>query len=177
MFFSTNEIAQLATSFPWEHAAQVKIKAAKYGVEPDDIIQEGREIILEKAKAFDPAKGTLCQFVFGQLEKRMLRQLGAHTFAVSIDSNEHIGESTHSVIANLVAPAVYDDDDDYFPPPSDQSKISKALSIASFVSGKSTADLARALGVTPRRVRQILQQIREQYATSNQSELFFDEGR
>ena len=102
----------------------------------------------------------------------MLRQLGAHTFAVSIDSDGHFGDSTHSIIANLEAPAVYEDD---FPPPSDQSKSSKALSIASFVSGKSTADLARALGVTPRRVRQILQQFREQYATSNQSELFFDE--
>ena len=102
----------------------------------------------------------------------MLRQLGAHTFAVSIDSDEHFGDSTRSIIVNLEAPAVYEDD---FPPPSDQSKSSKALSIASFVSGKSTADLARALGVTPRRVRQILQQFREQYATSNQSELFFDE--
>ncbi|OFJ48767.1 hypothetical protein BA896_007420 [Janthinobacterium lividum] len=172
MFFSTNEIAQLAITFPWGHTAQVKMKAAKHGVAPDDIIQEGREIILEKAPVFDPAKGTLCQFVFGHLEKRMLRQLGAHTFAVSIDSDEHFGDSTRSSIANLEPPAVYDND---FPPPSDQSKISKALSIASFVSGKSTADLARALGVTPRRVRQILQQFREQYATSNQSELFFDE--
>lgn len=169
MSLSLNEIHQLAFTFPQEHAAQITVKAAKYAEPREDTSQEVISIILEKGPEFDPAIGTFCQFIFGHLEKKMLRQLGAHTFAVSLDSDDILGGDTRTLIENLAAPA--DHDDELAPINFDKPGIAKLLSTADFVNGKSTSDIARLLGVTPRRVRQMLQQLREQYAWSNQFEL------
>jgi hypothetical protein len=173
MSLSPNEIHQLARTFPKVHAAQIKVKAAKYAEPPDDISQEVSVIILEKGSEFDPAIGSFCQFIFGHLEKRMLRQLGAHTFAVSLDRDDILGGDTRILVENLAAPA--DHDDTPVAINIDTPGVAKILSTANYASGKSTSDLARLLGVTPRRVRQILQKLREQYATSNQFELCLEE--
>lgn len=173
MSLTPSEVAQLAVTFPRKYAAQINAKAAKYGTPADDIAQDVSVIILERVAEFDPAKGTLCQFVFGHLEKRMRRQLGAHTFAVPLDRDDILGGVTRSLIENVAAPAEHFDEP--VPLDADKAGIAKVLSIARFVSGKSSSDLARALGVTPRRARQILQQLREEHATSNQFELSFEE--
>jgi hypothetical protein len=88
MFFTPNQIAHLAVAFAQEHLDQIKAKSAKYGLPWDDGRQEFSLIILEKGKEFDPTRGTLCQFIFGHWEKRMRRKLGAHTFAISLDSDD-----------------------------------------------------------------------------------------
>jgi len=169
MSLTPTEVAQLAMSFPRAHAAQINTKAAKYRTPAEDIAQEVSEIILAKGPTFNPLKGTLCQFVFGHLEKRMRRQLGAHTFAVSLDRDDSFGWNARSLIEKLAAPS--QDDDEPVPVESSKPGIAKALSIARFVSGKSSSELARLIGVTPRRARQILQQLREEHAKSNQFEL------
>ncbi len=173
MSLTPTEVAQLAVTFPRANAAQINAKAAKYRTLADDIAQEVSEIILDKGPTFDPAKGTLCQFVFGHLEKRMRRQLGAHTFAISLDRDDSFGMNARGLIENLAAPS--EDDDEPVPVESNKPGIAKALSVTRFVSGKSSSELARLIGVTPRRARQILQQLREEHATSNQFELCLEE--
>lgn len=173
MPFTLSELAQLAITFPRAHVVQISTKAARYGVPRDDASQEVSLIIWKMGAVFDPSKGTFCQFVFGHLEKRLRRQLGAHTFAISLDRDDTLGEDARSLIENLVAPAEYEEET--APASSDTFAITKALAIARFVSGKSSSDLARLLSVTPRRVRQMLQQLREEHATSNQFELCLEE--
>lgn len=173
MRFTPTELAQLAITFPQTHAVQISIKAARYDVPRDDASQEASSIIWEMGPVFDPAKGTFCQFVFGHLDKRLRRQLGAHTFAISLDGDDSLGEDTRSLIENLEAPAEYEEETARLS--SDAFATTKALAIARFVSGKSSSDLARLLGVTPRRVRQMLQQLREEHVASNQFELCLEE--
>lgn len=172
MSLSSNERAQLVIEFLQEHAEQITTKAAKYTMPREDIVQEVSLIIIEKGSQFDSSKGTFRQFVFGHLEKRMRRQLGAHTFAVSLDRDDIIGNETRATIENLAAPTDHGESTQF---DSDRPGIAKALSIAHFVSGKSSSELARLLGVTPRRVRQILQKLRDQHATANQFGFYFGE--
>lgn len=159
MSLTPNEVAQLALTFPQEHAEQIKAKSAKYGVPREDGSQDVSVVILEKGPEFDPTKGTLEQFIFGHWEKRMRRQLGAHTFAVSLDRDDIHGERARQLIEDMTAPR--DDDREEVPFLSDQAAVAKILAIARFISGKSSSEIARILGVTPRRVRQMLQQLRE----------------
>jgi DNA-directed RNA polymerase specialized sigma24 family protein len=159
MSLTPNELAQLAVTFPQEHAEQIKAKSAKYGVPREDGSQDLSLIILEKGAEFDPTKGALSQFIFGHWEKRMRRQVGAHKFAVSLDRDDILGERARTLIENMTAPS--DDDSEEVQFLSDQTDLAKILSVARFVSGKSSSDIARHFGVTPRRVRQMLQQVRE----------------
>jgi DNA-directed RNA polymerase specialized sigma24 family protein len=158
MSLTPNELAQLAITFPQEHAEQIKAKSAKYGVPREDGSQDLSLIILEKGAEFDPTKGALSQFIFGHWEKRMRRQVGAHKFAVSLDRDDILGERARTLIENMTAPS--EDDSEEVQLQSDQTDLAKILSVARFVSGKSSSDIARHFGVTPRRVRQMLQQVR-----------------
>ena len=159
MSLTPNEIDQYAIKFPKEHAEQIKVKSERYGVSLEDGSQDVSLIIMEKGPEFDPTKGTLSQFIFGHWEKRMRRQRGVHTFAISLDRDDIIGERARAQIENMTAPS--DDDCEEVPFPSDQATLAKILLIARFISGKSISDIARSLGLTPRRVRQMLQQVRE----------------
>ena len=159
MSLTPNELALLAVTFPQEHAEQIKAKSAKYGVPREDGSQDVSVIILEKGPEFDPTKGGLAQFIFGHWEKRMRRQLGAHTFAVSLDRDDILGERARALIEDMTAPS--DDDREEVPFLSDHAAVAKIFSIARFISGKSSSDIAQLIGVTPRRVRQMLQQLRE----------------
>ena len=159
MFFTPNQRAHLAVAFPQEHLDQIKAKSAKYRLPWKDGCQEFSLIVLEKFNEFDPAKGTLCQFIFGHWEKRMRRQFGAHTFAVSCDSDDIIGSQVRTLIENRTVPDADDSEEKTFP--WDEATMAKMLTVARYLSGKSTTDLAQILGVTTRRVRQMLQQIRE----------------
>lgn len=176
MSFTPDELHQLAVMFPRAHSAQINAKAAKYGLSREDVRQELSLICLEKGAEFDPSKGTLPQFLFGHLDKRLRRQLGAHTFAISLDRVDALDESTRTLIENL---SVLTDDDSEPACPStrDHPGVAKILSVAQFASGKSSSDLARLLGVTRRRIRQILQELREEQVTSNQFELSLEGGR
>lgn len=176
MTFTPDELRQLAVTFPRAHAAQINAKAAKYRLSREDVRQELSLICIEKGAEFAPSKGTLLQFLFGHLEKRLRRQLGTHTFAISLDRVDTLDESTRALIESLSVPA-NDDSEPASPFTPDQPGVAKILSVARFASGKSSSDLARLLGVTSRRVRQILQELREEQATSNQFELFFEEDR
>jgi len=159
MSFTPRELAQLAATFPKEYAEQINAKSAKYGEPREDVRQGVSLIIWEKGAEFDPKKGSLSQFIFGHWEKQMRRQLGAHTFAVSLDRDDILGERARSQIENITAPS--DDDSEEVPFLSDQTAVAKILSIARFVSGKSSSDIARIFEVTPRRARQMMQQLRE----------------
>lgn len=159
MFFTPNQIDHLAVAFAQEHLDQIKAKSAKYGLPWEDGRQEFSLIILDKGKEFDSTRGTLCQFIFGHWEKRMRRRLGAHTFAISLDSDDILGERTRALIENITVST--DDDSEEGTFLSDETTVAKLLSVARFISGKSISDLAQMLGVTPRRVRQMLQQLRE----------------
>ncbi|WP_449405924.1 hypothetical protein [Massilia phosphatilytica] len=176
MSLTPDELRQLAVTFPRAHAAQINAKAAKYGLSSEDVRQELSLICMEKGAEFDPSKGLLPQFLFGHLEKRLRRQLGAHTFAISLDRVDALDESTRALIENLTILADNDSELACLSTP-DQPGVAKILSVARFASGKSSSDLARLLGVTPRRIRQILQELREEQATSNQFELSLEEGR
>lgn len=173
MSFTPHELRQLAVTFPREHAAQINAISAKYGIPREDIRQELSLICLEKGAEFVSSKGTLSQFLFGHLHKRLRRQLGAHTFAVSLDRDEILDDGTRTLIENMAAPT--GEDSEPYPSVSNQPGVAKVLSIARFASGKSSSDLARLLQVTPRRVRQILQQLREDQMASNQFELCLEE--
>lgn len=159
MSYTPAKIAGLAVMLAQENLAQIKAKSAKYGLPWEDGRQEFSLIILDKGTEFDPTRGTLCQFIFGHWGKRMRRQLGAHTFAISLDSDDIIGERTRALIENITVSTDDDSEEGTFLP--DQTTVAKLLSVARFISGKSTSDLAQILGVTPRRVRQMLQQLRE----------------
>lgn len=158
MVLSRSELAERAVTFPKEHAEQIKSKSAKHRMPRADVSQTVSLIILEKGEEFDPTKGTFAQFVFGHFEKRMRRELGALTFAISLDSDDIFGEDARTLIETA---ALSDDDSEELPFLPDQPGAAKILAIARFLSGKSISDVARILGVTPRRVRQMLQQIRE----------------
>jgi DNA-directed RNA polymerase specialized sigma24 family protein len=172
MPLTPNELSELAVTFPEEHAEQINAKSAKYGLPREDVSQDVSLIILERGAEFDPTKGTLRQFTFGHWEKRRRRQLGAHTFAVSLDRDDILGESTRTFIENMTASA---DDGDEVRFVSDHTDEARILSVARFLSGKSTSDIAQLLGVTPRRVRQMLQQLREKRTFAKRFELFLEE--
>jgi hypothetical protein len=172
---TTTELHNVAITFPDAHQLQIRSKAAKWGMDPDDVAQEARLIILEKGDAFDPARGSFPALVFGHLEKRMLRQFGAHRFATSLDSDSISGQEMREFVESL--PTAHEDNDLEGQIPPAAPGAAKILSIAGFASGKSAADLAPHLGkVTPRRVRQIFQKLREDRTGLNQFELCFDEG-
>lgn len=105
MSFTPHELRQLAVTFPREHAAQIHAKSAKYGIPREDIRQELSLICLEKGAEFVSSKGSLPQFLFGHLDKRLRRQLGAHTFALSLDCDDLLDECTRALIDNLSVPA------------------------------------------------------------------------
>lgn len=159
MSYTPAQIADLAVTLTQENLDQIKAKSAKYGLPWKDGCQEFSLITLEKCNEFDPAKGTLCQFIFGHWEKRTRRQFGAHTFAVSYDSDDIIGAQARTLIENRTVPAADDSEEKTFA--WDETTLAKMLAVARYLSGKSTTDLAQILGVTTRRVRQMLQQIRE----------------
>lgn len=159
MSYTPAQIADLAVTLTQKNLDQIKAKSAKYRLPWKDGCQEFSLIILEKCNEFDPAKSTLCQFIFGHWEKRMRRQFGAHTFAVSCDSDDIIGTQARTLIENRTVPAADDSEEKTFR--WDETAMAKMLAVARYLSGKSTTDLAQILGVTTRRVRQMLQQIRE----------------
>lgn len=159
MSYTPAQKADLAVTLAQENLDQIKAKSAKYRLPWKDGCQEFSLIVLEKFNEFDPAKGTLCQFIFGHWEKRMRRQFGAHTFAVSCDSDDIIGAQVRTLIENRTVPDADDSEEKTFA--WDETTLAKMLAVARYLSGKSTTDLAQILGVTTRRVRQMLQQIRE----------------
>lgn len=65
MPLTPNELAELAVTFPEEHAEQIIAKSAKYGLPREDISQDVSLIILERGAEFDPTKGTLRQLFLG----------------------------------------------------------------------------------------------------------------
>lgn len=174
MAYELFQLQELAISFPKKHRAQIRQKAAKWGIEADDVEQDTSMIILDKGPLFDPERGTLAAFVFGHLEMRMRRQLGAHRFAISIDQCNDSGQELREVVESL--PTLDQDEnalDQILPHAPGAAKI---LDIAQFASGKSAADLAKKMGgITPRRVRQILQKLREGQTEMNQFELCLGE--
>lgn len=159
MSFTPSEIAQLAIIFPKEHADQIDAKAARYRIQRADIRQDLSVIILEKCADFDPTKGTLSQFIFGLWEKRMRGQLGAHTFAISLDRDDPVAEAARVFVETQVAPS--HEANDEVPRLANPAYMAEILEIARFISGKSCSDIARSFGVTPRYVRHSLQKLRE----------------
>ena len=172
----TYELAQLhdlAIAFPQEHRVQIRLKAAKWVMPADDVGQEARVVILEKGHLYDPEIGTFCAFVFGHLEMRMRRQLGAHRFAISLDVCDQSGQELREAVESM--PTANQDESAVNQLPFHAPGAAKILSIAQFASGKSVADLAQKMGqITPRRVRQILQKLREDQSSMNQFELSLD---
>lgn len=158
MSFTPGEIAQRAIAFPNEHADQIKGKAARYQVQPADVRQGLSLIILEKCKDFDPEKGTFAQFIFGHWEKQMRGQLGAHTFAISLDSDDTLAEGARIFVETQIAPVQEESGEATDVKPADMAEM---LEIAGFISGKSCSEIARSFGVTPRYVRRALQKLRE----------------
>lgn len=174
MSLTPRELAQLAVAFPVEHADQINAKSAKYGEPREDVSQGVSYIILEKGPEFDPTKGTLCQFIFGHWEKQRRRQIGAHTFAVSFDHNGVVGEEARTRIENMTVSAYCDDDD--MPYVSEHNFEAEILALARLLSGMSTSEIAQLLEVTPRRVRQMLQQLREKRTISERFKLLLKKG-
>lgn len=171
MSIEPNEVNDLAVKFPYEHIDRLAALASRVGMPLDDIVQEARLIILEKFKEYDQARGSLLQFVFGHLRKRMRRQIGAHRYAVSLDRSDATGEETRRLAEALHVPVEDEFEHERFVlAPSGAEKL---LDIAAFVSGKSVSYLARRLNVTPRRVRQILQKLREDDVVRHQPQLNF----
>lgn len=157
------EVAQRAITFTQEYAAQIAAKAACYGEPLADVRQDVYVIFLELFEKYDPAKGSLCQFVFGHLEKRKRRQNGAHRFAISLNDEKIIEE-----VESLPDEAGINNDEDFFTANTPLAGMIRA--IAHFMSGKSTAELAQLLALTSRRVRQILQELRQTKPGSNEFE-------
>lgn len=158
MSFTSCEIAKLAITFPKENADQIKAKAARYRVQPADVGQGLSLIILEKCKDFDAAKGTFAQFIFGHWEKQMRGQLGAHTFAISLDSDDPLAEGARILVGTQIAPGQEESGEAASVNPPHMAEM---LEIARFISGKSCSEIARSFGVTPRYVRRSLQKLRE----------------
>lgn len=174
MSLTPSELAKLAVTFPEEYADQINAKSAKYDEPREDVSQEVSCIILEKGAEFDPTKGTLCQFIFGHWEKRRRRQIGAHTFAVSFDRDDAVGEEARTGIEKITVSAYGDGDDILFV--SEHTVEAEILALARLLSGMSTSEIAQLLEVTPRRVRQMLQQLREKRTISERFKLLLKKG-
>lgn len=159
MSSTPGEIAKLAITFPEKHSDQVNAKAAKYLIPRADVRQDLSVIILEKCAEFDPTKGTLEQFIFGHWEKRMRGQVGAHTYAISLDRDDPVATAARIFVESQVA-AIYEGSDE-LPSMLNPTRVAEMLSIARFISGKSCSDIAMSFGVTPRYVRRSLQKLRE----------------
>lgn len=173
MSLTPSELAKLAVAFPEEHADQINAKSAKYGEPKEDVSQGVSCIILEKGADFNPTKGTFCQFIFGHWEKQRRRQTGAHTFAVSFDRDDVVGEEARARIENMTISA-YGSDNTLFVSDTVEAEI---LALACLLSGMSTEEIAQLLEVTPRRVRQMLQQLREKRTISERFKLLLKKGR
>ena len=168
MRHTPEKLAELALTFIQENAAQIAAKSAQNRMPPEDGSQDVIVVFFEKYPKFDPTKGTLPQFIFGHWGKRLRRQRGAHSFAFSLDREDHLGEGARARVENMVAPS--DCDTEEVPFLSDQTVEAKMLAIARLVSGMSTSDIAQRFGVTPRRARQMLQQVREKRTIPRQFE-------
>lgn len=175
MSLTPSELAELAVTFPEEHANQINAKARKYGEPREDVSHDLSVIILEKGAEFDSNKGTLRRFVFGHWEKRRRRKLGAHTFALSFDRDDIFGEETRALIENMSTSA--DDEGDELPFVPANTDEARLLLLVRLLSRMSTTEIAQLLEVTPRRVRQMLQQLREKRAISKRLELLLEKAR
>lgn len=175
MSLTPSELAELAVTFPEEHATQINAKAAKYGEPREDVSHDLSVIILEKGAEFDPNKGSLRHFIFGHWEKRRRRQLGAHALAVSFDRDDIFGEQALTLIANMPVPV--GDDDDELPFVSGNTDEAKILLLVHLLSGMSTQEMALLLEVSQRRVRQMLQQLREKRTFAKRFELLLEKAR
>ena len=174
MSLTPSELAKLAVTFPEEHVDQINAKSAKYGEPKEDVSQGVSCIILEKGAEFDPTKGTFCQFIFGHWEKQRRRQKGAHTFAVSFDRDDVVGEEARTRIENMTVSTYGGGDDMLFVSDTVEAEI---LALARLLSGMSTEEIAQLLEVTPRRVRQMLQQLCEKRIISERFKLLLKKGR
>jgi hypothetical protein len=157
MRFTTSEIDQLAITFVQEHADQIVAKAASYKEPIADVRQDLIVIILELSEKYDPSKGTLEQFFFGHFEKRRRRIICAHKFAISLDQHGDDAERARAYVESL--PAEYNENHNEHASALNGREEEMVNLILDRISGKSTVEISHMLGVTPRRVRQIFQEL------------------
>ncbi len=144
--------------FIFENRKQINQKANKFGCDVSDVFQEVCLIFIEKYSSFNSDRGSLKSFVFGNLEKVLMRQtIGPLRFAISIDDDS---EQSKNILAEIEYNLIYDENNfdteniKYMVPGGDCLK-----SISDEINGRSVKELASEFGLTPRRIRQVLNEI------------------
>jgi AraC-like DNA-binding protein len=159
MGFTNAQVNQLALTFPKEHAEQIAVKAAHHNEPFDDVFQEISEIILDVGQKYDPAKGSLTQFIFGHWERRNRRTIGPLRYAISIDQNNDYGKQIRELVESI--PAEHDEKNYDVLSASSAPWAKTVHAILELISGNSFEELAQHLGLTRRRVQQIFQRLCE----------------
>lgn len=140
--------------------------ARKYNLDLEDARQEAFLVAAELAHKFDPNRGaTLETFLFSHLRRRLQRQ--APLCAAEFDENKEV--------------TCADEEQDHHL--GDEEIIIKIAASWSFLHGKvanfalqsmSTSEIAGKLSITPRRVRQILDELSRVAAKDNGQLSLFD---
>lgn len=162
-----------------EYYGQINRKSRRFKLEIDEIKSELAVTYQLKIHLFDPEKGTLAAFLFGHLEKQLKRRLtDALSYSISIDDPSEQGLAFRAHVEAIAHRNLQDNENEnLFSSTNADNKheFAEAISIARAISGKSSAEIAEKLGVSRRRVNQILARIRSQKQISQKQLFLFND--
>ncbi len=142
--------------FIFENRKQIQQKANKFNCDFADTCQDVCLIFLENISKFDSTRGTLKAFIFGHLEKMLRRQaIGPLRFALSLDDDD--GERIQNVRERMESKFTDDNNDENIRVAVPGANGLKA--IAEAINARSARELGNDLGLTKRRINQMLSKI------------------
>lgn len=137
-----------------KHKLQIRMKAAGHrGMDVDDYRQEVALTIVEKAHKFDSSRGSFAAYIFGSLEKRLLRMMDDALYSsVSLDADNLVGKLLNQQIESIAADTPISNSSDDFQPHSPLPGAGTLLQIADAISGSSANEYASKIGLSKRTV-------------------------
>jgi len=150
---------------------QFRIKASKFGFPVEDVVQIACLVYMEKKDAHDAKKGELAPFLWGHLNKTLLRtSLSQLNFAKSLDDGSEFSQSLLKELDNTPANEEQIDPVAENPGITENDVLRECLEFANRISGKSIVQFAAETG---KHKRTIYNQIAEKCAAAQAERLKF----
>lgn len=159
----------IAHEFVSSHQREIFIIAKRHKDLFEDVCQDTSLVILEIGNHYDPQKGSFESYIFGHLNQVVKRKtFGPSRFAISLNSDFEISKIIEKELEKISFEKFISIGTDV-----DQIVGHATLeSVADAIGARSSAQLAKSLKLTKRRINQILTKIKKD--AGNQFGLDFD---